>query len=258
MHDTPFYDVILCLELGSKIVHAPLSLRLVVYIYTSVPWHQEKKLILQPIAIVFLHGEKNKNRCAMAGRQLLVEKRKKELQKTKEKHVRSYAVCQFLATPAADSSAPSSIPLIVPDNMVYDKEANTLTEVKGRKRSKLVPVPEALELLKQLQHKQVAVLAICGPCRSGKSYILSKMIGSPDAFKLGHKMLPETHGIWMGTSYLDFGDYAMLLLDTEGIDAVSAKGQDDVSILVMTVLLSSFLIYNSMQVPKRADVDMMG
>ena len=161
----------------------------------------------------------------------------------------------------SDSSAavePSSIPLIIPDDMMYDKETNTLTKVKERKRSKLVPVPEALELLKQLQHKQIAVLAICGPCRSGKSYILSKMLGPADAFKLGHKMLPETYGIWLGTSYLDFGDYAVLLLDTEGIDAVSAKGRDDVSILVMTVLLSSFLIYNSMQVPKRADVDMMG
>ena len=174
-----------------------------------------------------------------------------------ESHGGDYVVRQLSATPGPGSSAPSSIPLIIPDDMVYDKEANTLTRVKGRKRRKLVPVPEALELLKQLK-KQVAVLAICGPCRSGKSYVLSKMVDLPDAFKLGHQMDPETYGIWLGTSYLDFGDYAMLLLDTEGIDAVSAKGQDDVSILVMTVLLSSCLIYNSMHVPKRADVDMMG
>ena len=160
------------------------------------------------------------------------------------------------ATPA--SSAASSIPLIIPDNMVYDKGTNTLRRVEGKKRTKLVPVPEALELLKQLQHKQIGVLAICGPCRTGKSYILSKMLDSPDAFRLGHEMDPETYGIWLGTSYLDLGDYAILLLDTEGIDAVFGKGQDDVSILVMTVLLSSFLVYNSMQVPKRQDLDMMG
>ena len=174
---------------------------------------------------------------------------------TKKSHVKG-TVRQLAAT--SDSSSASSIPLIIPDNMVYDKKANTLRKVEGQERTKLVPVPEALELLKQLQHKQVAVLAICGPCRSGKSYILSKMVGSPDAFKLGHLMDPETHGIWLGTSYLDFGNYAILLLDTEGIDAVSAEGRHDVSILVMTVLLSSFLIYNSMHVPKRGDLDMMG
>ena len=169
---------------------------------------------------------------------------------SRPRHGRHYVVRQLAATPA--SSAASSIPLIIPDNMVYDKGTNMLIRVE-EKCSKLVPVPEALELLKQLK-KPIAVLAICGPCRSGKSYILSKMLGSPDAFKLGH---PETYGIWLGTSYLDFGDYAMLLLDAKGIDAVSAKGRDDVSILVMTVLLSSFLIYNSMGIPKRKDLDMM-
>ena len=181
----------------------------------------------------------------------LIAQRKKYFEGTKN----SYVVRQLSATPS--SSAVSSIPLIIPDDMAYDKGTNTLRKVKGWKRSKLVPVPEALELLKRLQHKQIGVLAICGPCRSGKSYILSKMVDAPDAFKLGHEMDPETYGIWLGTSYLDFGDYAILLLDTEGIDAASAKGRDDVSILVMTVLLSSFLIYNSMQVPKRRDVNMM-
>ena len=147
---------------------------------------------------------------------------------------------------------PSSVPLIIPDNMEYDVKANTLRKIEGKSRSSFVTVQLAVDLLKKID-KEVAVLSIYGPCRSGKSYILSKMLGPANSFALGHTMDTKTFGIWLGTSYLDFGDYAMLLLDTEGIDAIKAEGNNDMGILVMTVLLSSFFIYNSMHIPKRQD-----
>lgn len=46
-----------------------------------------------------------------------------------------------------------------------------------------------------------------------------------------------------------------MLLDSEGIDAPVAEGQNDNQIFSLTVLLASILIYNSKNVPKRGDLN---
>ena len=43
----------------------------------------------------------------------------------------------------------------------------------------------------------VCVVSIAGPCRRGKSYILSKAFDQDEVFPLGSSMDPETMGIWM-------------------------------------------------------------
>ena len=47
----------------------------------------------------------------------------------------------------------------------------------------------------------------------------------------------------------------MVLLDSEGIDAVTGEGSDDHCIFTLTILLASVLIYNSAGVPTRTDLD---
>ena len=47
----------------------------------------------------------------------------------------------------------------------------------------------------------------------------------------------------------------MILLDSEGIDAVTAEGSDDNMIFTLSVLLSSMMIYNSVGVPTRHDLE---
>ena len=46
-----------------------------------------------------------------------------------------------------------------------------------------------------------------------------------------------------------------MLLDSEGIDAVTGEGADDHCIFTLTILLASVLIYNSAGVPTRTDLD---
>ena len=168
---------------------------------------------------------------------------------TKESVVRPF--------PGYEQKEASSIPLVFPDDFKYDAVSYELKKVdKAQTRSKLVPCPEALKLLKSIK-KPLAVLTICGPARGGKSYILSRILGRHGAFKLGHTMRPQTYGVWMGTHYLDFDDYAMILLDTEGTDAVGAKNKDDLSVLLLATLLSSCLIYNSKNVPSERDLQTM-
>lgn len=149
---------------------------------------------------------------------------------------------------------PPAIPLIIKGNYKYDLERNELLKQSESKSSELQLVPEAIDLLKLIE-KPIAVVAICGPYRTGKSYFLSRFIGVKNCFQVGHTTNVCTHGIWMGTTVLECDDFTLVLLDTEGIDAVSSTGASDASILVMTILLSSYLIYNSIRVPTKSDLD---
>ena len=154
------------------------------------------------------------------------------------------------------SELPSSVPLIYPNNGTYNLTKNVLSLDEDKPRSGFQVLPEALKLLESIQ-KPVAVVSICGPCRTGKSYILSRVLGSGDAFALGHTMHAKTFGIWMGTSVLECDEFTMLLMDTEGIDNVDAEVKDDAGILVLSVLLSSCFIYNSHGTPKKSDLTSM-
>ena len=41
------------------------------------------------------------------------------------------------------------------------------------------------------------MVSIAGPCRKGKSWLLSEAFNQPDVFPLGHTLDPETMGIWL-------------------------------------------------------------
>lgn len=149
-----------------------------------------------------------------------------------------------------------SMPLIIPNDTNYDVSTNELRSIPGEQRTSLKLVPETLQLLESIE-KPLAVLAIGGSCRTGKSYVLSRILGSADDFALGHTMDAKTFGIWIGTTVLECNEFTILLMDTEGIDSANSKARDDASILVMTVLLSSYFIYNSIGVPKKNDLQKM-
>ena len=50
-------------------------------------------------------------------------------------------------------------------------------------------------------------------------------------------------------------EFTVVLLDSEGIDAVTSEGSDDHCIFTLTILLASVLIYNSAGVPTRTDLE---
>ena len=157
---------------------------------------------------------------------------------------------------------PPSLPLVLPSNCSFDLETQQLTENKEDVSSdaghginyKLVP--ETVELLENIT-KPVAVLSICGPYRSGKSYFLSRMLGRKETFKLGHTMEACTRGIWMASSVLECDEFVLLLLDTEGIDAADKSNAGVANLLVLTMLLSSTFVYNSTRVPRGRDLKKM-
>ena len=143
---------------------------------------------------------------------------------------------------------PPSIPLIISRQDNWNPLSCQLEtpEKQDPNNHTLKLVDDALQLLCTID-KPLAVLSICGPYRSGKSYFISRALGSPGTFKLGHSMQACTRGIWMATTVLECQDFAIVLLDTEGIDAVGASETMAMGLLTLTTLLSSFLIYNSQE-----------
>ena len=72
----------------------------------------------------------------------------------------------------------SSIPLVLPNNYEYDFGTKSVTKKAGVQRTSLYLVPEALELLSSIT-SPLAILSMCGPMRTGKSYILSRYVVWP-------------------------------------------------------------------------------
>ncbi len=154
-------------------------------------------------------------------------------------------------------SLPPAMPLIISTQDRWDPHSCKLeTHQHNSQPQYLQLVTDTLQLLGTI-NKPVAILSICGPYRSGKSYFISRLLGRPGAFQLGHRMQACTRGIWMATTVLECEQFAIILLDTEGIDAIGASETMAMSLLTVTTLLSSYLIYNSKKVPQKVDLDKM-
>ena len=160
---------------------------------------------------------------------------------------------RYLHVPGRTS--PPSIPLILPSSHVWDPKTGKVIPRESTPTDplKLVIVEEAVEFLRTID-KPLAVLSICGPCRSGKSYFLSRLLGD-EFFKVGHTMKACTIGLWISTAILEGEDYSVLLVDTQGIDSTNSTEVVGNKLMSITALLSSYFIYNSKRIPNSVDVE---
>ena len=91
---------------------------------------------------------------------------------------------------------------------------------------------DALAILRNIE-KPVAMLSICGPSRTGKSYFLSTMLGLKDVFQTSNSFDACTNGIWMSTTVLECDKFVLVLMDTEGTDHVTQVGDNIINYLVL-------------------------
>ena len=109
---------------------------------------------------------------------------------------------------------------------------------------------DALRALRAVR-TPVAVVAVCGRARQGKSFILNQLLGRSRGFQVAPTHRPCTKGLWMWSAPVprtapDGSPYHLVLLDTEGIDAYDQTGQYSTQIFSLAVLLSSLFVYNQM------------
>lgn len=108
-----------------------------------------------------------------------------------------------------------------------------------------------------MQHVEgpLAVVAVAGMYRTGKSYLLNRMLlnrqpGSKSGFGVGPSINPCTKGLWMwgtpiqGTT-AEGKPVNVLVVDSEGIGGLDEDNNHDMRIFSLALLLSSYFLYNS-------------
>ena len=101
--------------------------------------------------------------------------------------------------------------------------------------------------------RKIAVISIVGKYRTGKSFLVNRVLlnrsGKKAGFSVGPTVNPCTKGLWLWRECLKSNeleeDVDVLLLDTEGFGGMDENTTHDSRIFLFSLLLSSFFIYNS-------------
>ncbi len=109
---------------------------------------------------------------------------------------------------------------------------------------------EAEEMLSKIDNN-LAVICIAGIYRSGKSYLLNRLLGRQDGFEIGPNISSCTKGLWIwgDTVKLKNKNTEVLIIDTEGLASAFEDRNESIDMIIfcLSLLLSSLFIYNSMK-----------
>jgi hypothetical protein len=87
-------------------------------------------------------------------------------------------------------------------------------------------------------------------------------LNQKNGFELGGSVDSCTRGIWMWDTPIKHknkhGDFNLILLDTEGLGSPDRNPQDDNKIFALSLLLSSYFIYNTKSVIDRDAIRKLG
>lgn len=125
--------------------------------------------------------------------------------------------------------------------------------------TKLLIAREGLQAIQRIK-TPIAAIAVIGPYRSGKSFLLNQLLSlsCDEGFGVGHMRDTKTKGIWVwGTPVelvIDGVKVSVLYLDTEGFESVGKSNVYDDRIFALATVLSSVLIYNLPETIREADI----
>ncbi|XP_021898039.1 guanylate-binding protein 5 [Carica papaya] len=118
---------------------------------------------------------------------------------------------------------------------------------------------EGLEVISRIR-TPIAAVAVIGPYRSGKSFLLNQLLSLScyEGFGVGHMRDTKTKGIWVwGTPLvldIDGVKTSVFYLDTEGFESIGKSNVYDDRIFALATVMSSVLIYNLPETIREADI----
>ncbi|XP_020595692.1 guanylate-binding protein 4 [Phalaenopsis equestris] len=125
--------------------------------------------------------------------------------------------------------------------------------------TKLRLAREGLDAIRRIS-SPIAAVAVIGPYRSGKSFLLNQLLSLPcdKGFGVGHMRDTKTKGIWVWGDPLDVVvdgvKISVLYLDTEGFESIGKSNVYDDRIFALATIMSSVLIYNLPETIREADI----
>lgn len=97
----------------------------------------------------------------------------------------------------------------------------------------------------------LGIICIAGIYRSGKSYLLNRLLGRQDGFELGPTIASCTKGLWIWGEPIKIPEknLEVLIVDTEGLASAFEDRNESIDMIIfsLSLLLSSMFIYNSMK-----------
>lgn len=108
---------------------------------------------------------------------------------------------------------------------------------------------DTIKFLRSQKHN-IGVVAVAGLYRTGKSYLLNLLTKNSvgeKGFAVGSSVNACTKGIWIWSEPIfdENKDIYVYYMDTEGLGSTSRSETHDSRIFALSILLSSFFIYNS-------------
>ncbi|XP_074368258.1 uncharacterized protein LOC141708498 isoform X3 [Apium graveolens] len=106
----------------------------------------------------------------------------------------------------------------------------------------------------------ISAVAVIGPYRSGKSFLLNQLLSLScnEGFGVGHMRDTKTKGIWVWGKPIEVDingvKTSAFFLDTEGFESIGKSNVYDDRIFALATVLSSVLIYNLPETIREADI----
>lgn len=125
--------------------------------------------------------------------------------------------------------------------------------------TKLRLARQGLEIIESIKNP-IAAVAVIGPYRSGKSFLLNQLLSLScyEGFGVGHMRDTKTKGIWVwGLPVeldIDGVKTSVFYLDTEGFESIGKSNVYDDRIFALATVMSSVLIYNLPETIREADI----